>query len=375
MLAENASKFAGWKQYLDHLSPEARKAAGGLPRGVRDLGGRLQETWWDPSFPAGDRFEQGAVIGMSRPVKAIRELIDDDPALVEASISASATGVRPIMHDGSRAWLVEGIHDRGSLDWVTEAGAGGRIAPLLESAYASAADVELALVESMDDGEYQEYLREHGRAAAGPNAHTPEGGDDVELTPEVVQEALKKALADSPTILTEAMQSDAVQEHVSSLVEAQIAEERDLIEARAQARVDRAFQLAGLEREAHRLIAESKLPDSWQEGLRKRYALAENRPTSDLDVHDDFDDDGNVVKPAADKLREALDADIEAERSKLREASPTRVRGAGTRVEESAPGEGGEGEPKGPPAERPYWATVLNEAGFEKPEEIYARGA
>jgi hypothetical protein len=376
MLEENASKFAGWKQYVDHLSPEARKAAGGLPRGVRDLGGRLQETWWDPSIPADDLHEAGAVLGMSRPTRQIRELIDDDPLLVEASISATATGVHPKMHGGQQAWCVEGINDRGSLDWVTEAGAGGRIAPLLESIYADEREVELALVESLDPDELREHLRARGQSttpAARRTTEPPEGGDDhMEIKPE----ALAEALSASPTILVEAIgksltESAEVQAFVDKLVEAKLGDEREILEATAQARVDRAFELAGLERLAHKMIAESKLPESWQEGLRERYSLNENRPTDALNVENDLDDDGKVTKSAKDKLTESLEGDIKAERKRLAEANPTRVRGAGGSSELAEAAEPKEGEqPKDGP--KPYWAEVLSEAGFEKPDEIYA---
>jgi hypothetical protein len=137
MLEEAAPTFAGWKMFLNHLSPEAKKAAAGLPRDIRDTGGIVQEAGGTGrAAERRRRHGQGAVVGMVRPVKFIRELIDDDPALAEASISASATGVRQVTHEGQRCWLVEGINPRGSVDWVTEAGAGGRIVPMLEEAYA-----------------------------------------------------------------------------------------------------------------------------------------------------------------------------------------------------------------------------------------------
>jgi hypothetical protein len=162
MLQENAPTFGGWKMMLNHLSEEAKKAAGGLPRDVRDLGGRVQEAWWDNTVPADESkgHGQGAVMGMVRPVKAIREYIDDDPQMVEASISASATGVRPVTRDGKRVWLVEGINPRGTVDWVTEAGAGGKVAAILQEAYSDQEDVQTALLESMTDEEMLAHLRE-----------------------------------------------------------------------------------------------------------------------------------------------------------------------------------------------------------------------
>jgi hypothetical protein len=118
MLQENAHKFAGWRQYIDHLSPEARRAAKGLPRSIRDLGGRIVESYWDPNVPEDPTtgFGPGAIVGWSLPTPFIRELAENDPELVEASISANATGVQPTMRDGRRAWLVEGIEEKGTVD-------------------------------------------------------------------------------------------------------------------------------------------------------------------------------------------------------------------------------------------------------------------
>ena len=52
MLAEHGTIFTGWPMYQDHLSPAAKKAAGGQPRSIRDKGGIIKESWWDASVPA-----------------------------------------------------------------------------------------------------------------------------------------------------------------------------------------------------------------------------------------------------------------------------------------------------------------------------------
>jgi hypothetical protein len=62
MLEANASKFSGWKMYLNHLSEAARRALGGLPRDIRDTGGIVVESFWDPDVPAEGRFGKGAVL-------------------------------------------------------------------------------------------------------------------------------------------------------------------------------------------------------------------------------------------------------------------------------------------------------------------------
>lgn len=405
MLQEAAPNFKGWRMFVNHLSPEAKKAAAGLPRDVRDLGGRVQEAWWDGNVAANDQagHGQGAVMGMVRPVKAIRELIDDDPELIEASISANATAVRPVTRDGQRVWLVEGIQPRGSVDWVTEAGAGGRIAPLLQEAYAEPEDVQEALFDSLTDDEIVAHLRQHRpallqeaevvapddkeRTALSESPDDPEGGDVAEITPE----ALSEALAASPNLLIEALTTSAeAQVFLSSLVEAKLDEERDVLRAESKADVDRAFELARMERTAHGIIAESKLPQSWQADLRARYSLVENAPAAGLDVVADVDDDGKTVKSADEKLREAVEADIEHQRERLREASSTRVRSSAAPPfekkadkskskskkkdgDDDGDDDGGDdaaaiSESRGP---KPYWAQMLEEAGIKNPEKAY----
>ena len=202
MLEREAHKFAGWRQYVDHLSPEARKAAKGLPRSVRDLGGRITESWWDPNVPADPErgFGQGAVVGRAKPTPFIRELIESDPELIEASISANATGVRPVQRDGQRAWMVEGIEPKGSVDYVTEAGAGGRVVELMEAAYEEGG---MDLFESMTDEEFIAYVEEvrphlitveEADASADTAEDAKDGGDDE------LEETIKALMAKNPKL-------------------------------------------------------------------------------------------------------------------------------------------------------------------------------
>lgn len=404
MLAANAHKFTGWRMYVDHLAPEAKRAAGGLPRSIRDLGGRIVESRWDPTVPADPArgYGQGAVVGRARPVPFIRELIENDPELVEASISASATGVRPVNHQGQRVWLVEGIEDRGSVDWVTEAGAGGRVAPLLESSYSSEEAVEMALLESMSDDEFREYLRDARPHLMVMEADTSGGSDDTEggsddaddVDPEVKKlmkkgmsrsqaekfaahtkksaeeadmsittEQLQEALSGSPELLVEALQgSDALNSIISEAVSKAIAEEKLASDAERDAVIDRQWELRDLRDSAHKLIAESRLPDTWQEGLRDRFTLREDRtPTPELDVVDDIDADGNVTKSAADKLTEAVEEACKVERRRLAEVAPTRVRGQGP----ASLKEGEEGESSEPQGEPGFHRALLQEAGID----------
>lgn len=368
MLRRDAGNFVGWRMYVDHQSPEARRAAGGLPRSVRDLGGRIVESHWDGTVPADMKrgYGQGAVVGLAKPVKMIRELIEDDPGLVEASISASATGVKPVTHQGQRVWVVEGISDRGSVDWVTEAGAGGKVAPLIESSYASEEAVEMALLESMSDDELREVLRTERpgilteTAAASQETITPPAAEetDVAITPQQLQEAL----AESPDLLIEALQTNAaVGVYINQCVQESLETERTLSNAERDAIIDRQWALRDMRDTAHKLIAESRLPDGWQAELRTRFDLREDRsPTSDLDLVDDIDADGKVTKTASDKLQEAVEDACKQKRRQLAEVAPTRVRGQG--ASQLQEGDGELDEPVGEPG---LHRSLLQEAGID----------
>lgn len=339
MLQEAAPTFVGWKMYQDHLSPEAKKALGGLPRKVAESGGIIKEAWWDPSTPADDRHpEPGSVMAMVRPVRAIRDLIDDDPALVEASISAMATGVKPVQRDGQQTWMVEGIQPKGSVDWVSEAGAGGRVAPLLEAAYEDPSEVAEALLESMSDDELQDHMRAERphliEALAGdvrPEATTTPTEVIVSESAELTQEQLQEALAKDPASIAEAIfGTTAGQEYVNSLVEARMGQEREITRAQARADAQREVRLAQLDIVAERQISEAKLPPVFASHVRAMFRLEESgEPTAGLNVFDQLDENDAVVKTDRELLKEAIEAEVTRQRELLAEAAPTLVRGQG----------------------------------------------
>ncbi|MBO0705415.1 MAG: hypothetical protein J2P39_08850, partial [Candidatus Dormibacteraeota bacterium] len=406
MLQENAHKFAGWRQYIDHLSPEARRAAKGLPRSIRDLGGRIVESYWDPDVPANEQFGQGAVVGWSLPTPFIRELAENDPELVEASISANATSVQPTMRDGRRAWLVEGIEDKGTVDWVTEAGAGGRVVALMEAAYE---EDGMGLLESMTDEEFIAYVEEvrphlltEQEGSPAEEAGESEGDELEEMITKLMRrnpklsraqaEAMaKQALARSsqeanteetdmgmtPEALQEALQSEdfrstlneivepLVEQRARELVEAAVSDERELLRAEARADADRQLELRDMRDNAHRQIREAKLPEAFAKRARALYEITDDGPTAALDIVDDVDDDGQVTKRAEDKLQESVTAAIQEQHDLLASVNPTRVRGQGVGAPTKREnGDGGETEsPK--KGEGTLWGAVLQEAGVD----------
>jgi hypothetical protein len=365
MLAANAHKLAGWKMFVDHRDPVAQRKANGLPRSVRDLGGRITESWWDPDVPAEGRFGKGAVVGRAKPTPFIRSLVENDPELVETSINTLATGVRPVNRDGRRVLLVEGISDRGSVDWVTEAGAGGKVVALMEAAEQEG---NAALVADMSDEEFIAYVEETrpGLTAAlaeADDAEESDGDDDDEMA-EMVKSYCKKGLprhmavkaakrklatkeaadaeADAddddeteddemevtitPEVMQEAMQTPEFAMLMRGLVESVVAEERDLIRAEARADADRQIELRDLRDAAHSQIAEARLPEALQAQIRTEFALVEGVPTPALDVVDEYDDEGNRTATAAEVLAESVNESISRGRELLAEIRPTKVR-------------------------------------------------
>lgn len=337
MLRENADVFTGWKMYIDHQSPEAKKAAGGLPRSIRDLGGRIMESWWDESVPAEGRFGQGAVVARVKPVGQVKRLIEEDPELLEASIRAKATEVHQALEEGEQVWVVEGIRrdPPGSVDWVSEGGAGGRIADLIEGLVADAGETE---------------------------NDTAEGGDTVEQLEEALRDpesGVSKAVRDMV-----AKRTHAALRHQGELHQKELAEARE--QARAEAleeatkiadETKRLMELRDLRDEAHKIISEAALPSKAEAKLMGEYSLDGETPAVKLDQQ------GTEDKSASDLLRESVEADISEARELLAEVAPTVVEGQGPSASD------GDLAPV-TPAEKPFFQQFLEEAGID-PEQAY----
>lgn len=211
MLEANQHVFAGWKMYLNHLSDQARRALGGLPRDVRDSGGIVQESWWDPDVPAEGRFGQGAIMGRVKPVPVVQELLRVDPRLIEASINATATACKPGKIGDERVWVVEGIESKGSVDWVTEAGAGGRVASIMEALIDDDSAVT-GVLDTLDNGTILAWVNQHrpelaealrkGKKPAEGSAEEEAGESDDDELAEMAKKLLGSGKAKTPAQAT-----------------------------------------------------------------------------------------------------------------------------------------------------------------------------
>lgn len=122
--AAKAGVFNNLRMYANHLSDAQRKLLGGLPRDIRDITGRILETWWDAPTQS--------LKGKAKLVPWFYSLIESDPGIVEASINAGGRAT-PKVIEGRKGRLVESIVAGESVDWVPVGGAGGKIDSLLEA--------------------------------------------------------------------------------------------------------------------------------------------------------------------------------------------------------------------------------------------------
>jgi len=185
-------------------------------------------------------------------------------------------------------------------------------------------------------------------------------------------EEREDAMGFTPEQLQEALESDAFQQHIDAIVEARVrglvestlSEERDLMHEEARANAGRQIELRDLRDEAHAQIDEAKLPTAWKAEVKKQFTIEEGRPTSSLDVVDEIDDEGKVLKTARDILTEAVSAEVDRQRSLLAAAAPTRVTGQGANRDEN-----GEKTAKGT-----GYGALLEEAGFDsdKLDDVWA---
>lgn len=215
----------------------------------------------------------------------------------------------------------------------------------------------MAALDSMTDEELVAYVRNRNPELAesmdSPQVEesADEGGEEMGLTPEALREAL--------------VSSDEVRTYVQELVEAQVAEERELIRADARADADRQIELRDLRDEAQKVIREADLPEAFSKRLAAEYELDGSEPAEKLDVYDEVNEEGEVVKTALAALRESLEADLREQAELLAAARPTKVRGQGpTRIEES------EAEVLKSDTPKSFWREHLESAGVD-PEAAF----
>ena len=371
MLEANAANFGGVTCYFNHEDLAKLMQRGHGSRDPRDVCGWLQEgTWWDPRYTEPDDAAKGrlpgAVMGHVDLLVEAADRVDALPQAFSLSICMDPTRVAVGRTDsGELAPCVEGIVPKsGSLDLITgEAGAGGKLLERLresaETRYGSAnADLtdERLIEAARARPDVLAVLRE-----PAPQPDPPEEDDVTDIG------KLVEAVQADPNAATKLVEALAETPAFSTLIEARVeAEVSDRVEdARDEARAEglRDLALRDMRDEAHRLIeaaahtAGGILTPAYVDDLKERFTLREGQPSAALDLYDQLGEQGEVVKPAIERLRESVTLDIQREERKLRESSPTFIRDLAAPLVESAGGTGGDGsgggsgDPPAPPAD------------------------
>lgn len=375
MLERNAGVFTNWPMFVDHIPPELAEKMAQRGRSVRDLGGRIVESHWDPDFVAeyDDQFGywKGAIVGRAIPQQPIAGMISTDPDVLHCSINAWPTSAKPKRANGRKVMAIEGIRSspQGSVDWVVRGGAGGRVLKesevneiwsrvvrVLEGTYTPAQPMtepttppdfsKLTLQEMQvwmraNAPHLAGSLREEAAPTTTPTVTLTDSGLSEARVTEIVTAAVTAAAADS---------------------DARIGQLGEAVEDRAREIVAEREHLRSLAEHARTIIANTPgLGKTARADLLTRYALLPSGPTVALSLCESQATD--EVTPLQ-VLESSVEADIQHAMAIIAEAQGRpAVRGQG----------GGDGTGTGngtASTEVPYWRQVLVESGvIAKPED------
>lgn len=331
MLSEHAAVFTGWPMYLDHMSEELAEAISQFlqerGRSIKDLGGRVLRSFYDPTVTMEsdeeNGYRKGAVVGEIVPQKIVREMLEEDPLALAVSINAWPTKARV----GTASWnsslkgaVIEGIRSKpmGSVDFVPRGGAGGRIlseeeiareVSLLESAYTAARDDEQPTRKERPVKKKLSEMSEKEIAAL-----TPEGLAEAlrEENPTLAESLAEGngngngngASTDKP--LTQADLDRALNEQRTALVEEfgsteEAAEE--MVEERMEYR-----ELAEHAKSEINKLQKAGLPAEYCAEIAKNYIVVNGQPRAGLAVQEREGEDGATLSKK-EVITESIKAD------------------------------------------------------------------
>lgn len=319
MLAENAGVFSGWLMYMDHLTEAMVETMRSRGRSIRELGGRVIESYYDPEFELpddGDRgYQRGAVIGRVLPQPPVRAMLEADPDILHVSINAFPKAARK----GAAPWdpsvegmIIEGIRKtpEGSVDWVPRGGAGGRVLQeddklavcLLEAFYdADVSEEQMPEFRNMTLQQLREAVASENPALAEEAGLIRSDAPPAPVRGGLTEADLERVLEEREAQLREEFEERILEEERRREVEVQEALSfRDDLRSRAD--------------HAQRLIKAAGLPTRWTEDLVRRYSVLPSGPSQALLVEADGEDAMGV-------LTERVHADIAHARDLLAEAS------------------------------------------------------
>jgi hypothetical protein len=388
ILEAHADQFNGTKMYVDHLDPEVVKRMNGMPRSVRDLGGRIVEA-----YLAENDNGQTVIRGKAKIAQNwLWELIENDPEILGVSINAWGKS-KPGQIDGREAQIVEGISKVGSVDWVTEAGAGGKVVSLVEAqleqeeAVAGTTITDLTTERLMEE---RPDLVEALLASLSESDGEDDGDDEVdEVDDDDAGDADESSddensgTTTTTTTKTETQEADAVcdecgrplsegeftaddveeramvlaQEKLEEAVSATVDVLRERFEdelLEMQAEHDRQVGQLTQRHRAAQLIEQAGFKPPTEKALKEQF--------HDAYFEGDYDDEGEEIKSPDTALEEAVKAAIDAKRQELSAYVEHRVTGAG---ETDSLTESSNGGRRRPLRESPVDKSIDAELGIE----------
>lgn len=391
MLAECAAVFTDWHMFMDHLSEEMVEALRRRQRSIRELGGRVTKSWWDPDLRTAEDdergFKPGGVLGRALPQPAIRSMLEADPELLRVSINAWPTSAREGEMWGQKGMMIEGIRarPRGSVDWVLRDGAGGRplaedeqlAVSLLERYYdASQGDhVTQKAIKDMTAAELREHLRTANAAAYGQLEEAIRTGGEPPATPPAPPPAPTVKVTEGAPLTAEAVQAllETQATTLTTSFDAKLKEHDGQVEQRAQKLVEERETARTYQDRARALIEGAKgLKPSFREQLLAKYAVGTASEPVPAALLAEAEKDGETVKKTPLQVFEGrVKADIERSLAMIREAAGLPAvtgQGSGKVTEGNNGGAGagngsGNGEPKGPRRKGSVFRDFMLEGG------------
>lgn len=389
MLAENAGVFKGWLMYTDHLMESVVRALQERGRSIRELGGRVTESFFDPEFRQSDDddygYRPGAVVARALPQPLVRGMLEADPEILHVSINAYPKSVKP----GTAPWnpqlkgmLVEGIRGKppGSVDWVPRGGAGGKVLQETERAMLDAIDRTFAVSLSgsgydpahatpEDDVNWKDLTRE--QLAEKLRSENPDLAKALNL-----QEATPKPTLPDPTLQEGAPTGGVTMEQVQQMLqerdsqwETKLSEKDEELEERAQELLQEREEARGLARKAHALIKRSGLPSGYQADLLRRWDVLPSGPTPALASVEPVTEADGTQLSAEQVLTKLVERDLQHAQELIAEATGgrrPRVQGLGGG---SANGDGQEQQASASSAFRDFLRESGDSFG-DKPEDF-----
>lgn len=330
---EAAPKFAGLKMYMNHSTTQEDMQR--PERALEDWVATIKESWYDEKLRAAV-----GVAHVHSPV--LVDLLEDKVTRKELGVSIHA-GSRSYFSkiNGAMTQVIESIVMQkasgapASVDWVTEAGMGGRVLEILESwrdDMSQLKSVDLQTLRNMRPDLAEALIKEGKAQAVDETASASQQGDQMTLTPEI-KEAVATAVAEETKPLKESV-TTLQSENAELKTKNKSLEDKNLLDVqKAKVRkqvkesgLSEAVQCQVMRRIGDNLIPEDKFKDVVENAIKDEKSYLEGLDGGNGAIklgHDGKDGTnagGDVVESVGDRLEKRFKVkDPEKEKKEKKE--------------------------------------------------------